>query len=208
MFALGAAFAIAPSRAVAAEFVPKPDFVPKADTYICPDATGGAVDCYLQAVSHLYTMCRNVKSIEIIEFGYEKSAEGTNGAKFDYCVDKHRLSITRPYQAALKEATPNRGAVDGLRALQELWLKSLADLKWAAGETDEQYKLRVAKPYELFSERATAIRAELVADKTKAPAVAGKGKAATAAGKGKAATADKGKAATAAAAPAGSKSAN
>ena len=113
-------------------------------------------------------MCRNVKSIEIIEFGYEKSTEGTNGAKYEYCVDKHRLSITRPYQAALKEATPSRGAVDGLRALQELWLKSLAELKWVPGETDEQYKARVAKPYEIFSERATAIRAVIVADKGKA----------------------------------------
>jgi len=197
--ALGMAIAIVSSHAFAAEFVPIPGFVPKPDTYICPDATGGAVDCYLQAVSHLYTMCRHVKSIEIIEFGYEKSTEGTNGAKSEYCVDKHRISMTRPYQAALKEATPSRGAIDDLRALQELWLKSLAELKWTPGESDEQYKLRVAKPYELFSERATAIRAELVADKAKAPAVAGKGKPATA---------SKGKAATAAAAQAPPKSAN
>jgi hypothetical protein len=201
LFALGTAVAIAASGAPGAEFIPKPDFVPKADTYICPDVTGGAIDCYLQAVSHLYTMCRNVKSIEIIEFGYDKSAEGTNGAKFEYCVDKHRLSMTRPYQAALKEAVPSRGAVDGLRALQEFWLKSLAELKWVPGETDEQYKARVATPYEIFSERATAIRAVLVADRSKPPTVAGKGKAATTTGKGKAP-------ATAAAAPAPSKSAN
>jgi hypothetical protein len=110
-------------------------------------------------------MCRQVKSIEIIEFGYEQSTESTNGAKSEYCVDKHRLSITRPYQSALREATPNRTAVDNLRALQELWLKSLAELKWVAGESDEQYKTRVAKPYELFSERAGAVRAVLAADK-------------------------------------------
>jgi hypothetical protein len=140
LLALGAMAAMAPPAARAAEFVPKPD------TYICPDSTGGAVDCYLQAVTHLYTMCRQVKSIEIIEFGYERSTEGTNGAKSEYCVDKHRLSITRPYQSALREATPNRTAVDNLRALQELWLKSLAELKWVAGESDEQYKARVAKP--------------------------------------------------------------
>ena len=83
-------------------------------------------------------MCRQVKSIEIIEFGYEKSTEGTNGAKSEYCVDKHRLSITRPYQSALREATPNRTAVDGLRALQDLWLKALAELKWIPGESDER----------------------------------------------------------------------
>ena len=174
VLALLAAAAILPSPARSAEFVPKPD------TYLCPDATGGAVDCYLRAVAHLYTMCRNVKSIEIIEFGYEKSTEGTNGAKTEYCMDKHRLSITRPYQSALREATPSRTAIDGLRALQDLWLKSLAELKWIAGETDEQYKARVAKPYEVFSERAAAIRAVLVADKDKAAPAAAKGKAAAA----------------------------
>ena len=159
--ALGVLVAVVPLVAHPAEFIPNPNFVPKADTYICPNSTGGAVDCYLDAVPHLYTMCRHVKSIEIIEFGYEKSTEGTNGAKSEYCIDKHRLSMTRPYQAALKEATPSAKAVDGLRELQELWLKSLNDLKWIPGETDEQYKARVAKPYEIFSERAIAVRAVL-----------------------------------------------
>jgi hypothetical protein len=160
----------------AAEFIPNPNFVPKPDTYICPNSAGSAVECYLEAVAHLYTMCRNVKSIEIIEWGYEKSTEGTNGAKSEYCIDKHRLSMTRPYQAALKEATPNAAAVDGLRALQELWLKSLSELKWNPGETDEQYKARVTKPYEVFTERATAVRAVMVASKDKAPPTADKGK--------------------------------
>ena len=35
----------------------------------------------LDAVRHLYTMCRHVKSIEIIELGFEKAQEGVNGAK-------------------------------------------------------------------------------------------------------------------------------
>jgi hypothetical protein len=74
-------------------FAQKADIAPKPDTYICPNSAGpGAVDCFLNAVEHLYTMCRQVKSIEIIEFGYEKSDEGVNGAKSEYCVDKHRLS--------------------------------------------------------------------------------------------------------------------
>ena len=163
--------------AAAAEFIPDPKFVPKPDTYICPDSIGGAVDCYLQAVSHLYTMCRQVKSIEIIEFGYEKSTEGTNGAKSEYCFDKQKLSMARPYQAALKEAVPNSAAVDGLRGLQDLWLKSLLELRWNPGETDEQYKARVAKPYEAFKERADAVRAVIAAQKDKpAAATADKGK--------------------------------
>ena len=135
-----AAHRVAPRRA--AEPAPKPD------TYLCPNATGGAVDCFLDAVEHLYTMCRQVKSIEIIEFGYEKSDEGVNGAKSEYCVDKHRLSMTRPYQAALREATGSRAAVDGLRALHDLWLKALAELKWKPGESDDEYKARIAKPYD------------------------------------------------------------
>jgi hypothetical protein len=179
-FALGlviGVFVSLPSPARAAEFVPNPSFAPKADTYICPNSTGGAVDCYLDAVPHLYTMCRQVKSIEILEFGYEKSTEGTNGAKSEYCVDKHKLSMARPYQAALKEAVPNSAAVDGLRALQDLWLKSLVELKWHPGETDEQYKARVVQPYEIFKERANAVRAVIAAQKDKAPAAtADKGK--------------------------------
>ena len=132
---------------------------PKPDTYLCPNALGGkAVDCFLDAVAHLYTMCRQVKSIEIIEFGYEKSDEGVNGAKSEYCVDKHKISMTRPYQAALREASGNRNAVDGLRALYDRWLKALAEFKWKTGETDQQYKERIDKPYADFTERATAVR--------------------------------------------------
>jgi hypothetical protein len=167
-----AALALAAVAAVTTSPV-RAETVPKPDTYICPDAGGPtAVDCYLRAVEHLYTMCRQVKSIEIIEFGYEKSDEGTNGAKTEYCVDKHKLSMTRPYQAALKEATPSRSAVDGLRALQDLWLKALAGLKWKAPETDDAYKARVAEPYDAFRERATAVRTALAESKTAPPAKA------------------------------------
>jgi hypothetical protein len=116
-------------------------------------------------------MCRQIKSIEIIEFGYEKSEEGVNGAKTEYCVDKHKLSMTRPYQAALKEATGSRGAVDGLRSLHDLWLKALAELKWVPGESDEQYKARVVKPYAVFTEYATTVRVA-VAQGSGKPAVA------------------------------------
>ena len=185
--ALGLIVALAPVTSRSAEPAPKPD------TYLCPHSTGGAVDCFLHAVEHLYTMCRQVKSIEIIEFGYEKSTEGTNGAKSEYCVDKHRLSITRPYQSALREATPSRSAVDGVRGLYDYWLKALADLKWIPGESDAEYKARIAKPYDVFTERASAVRAMLVASGDKAGTAAGK---------------DKGKPVTAAAAPPRSKSAN
>jgi hypothetical protein len=168
--ALCALFVLAPFSLPAA--AQKADAAPKPETYICPYATGGAVDCFLQAVEHLYTMCRQVKSIEIIEFGYEKAEEGVNGAKTEYCIEKHKLSITRPYQAALREATPNRIAVDGLHTLHGFWLKALAELKWRPGENDETYKARVATPYEAFRNGAGAVRTALAA---------GRGKSATAA---------------------------
>jgi hypothetical protein len=158
-------------------FAQKEPAAPKPDTYLCPDVEGGkAVDCFLKAVEHLYTMCRQVKSIEIIEFGYEKSDEGVNGAKSEYCVDKHKVSITRPYQAALREATGSRGAVDGLRHLYDVWLKALAGLKWQPGETDAQYKERIGQPYLVFTEEATVVRVALDKGAAK-PAVAAAGTA-------------------------------
>ena len=127
--------------------------------YVCPNAEGmGALDCYFDAVSHLYTMCRHVKSIEIIEFGYEKSEEGVNAAKSEYCVDKQKLNITRPYQAALREASGSKQAVEGLQKLQELWVQSLVKLKWSPGESDDQYKARVVQPYDEFRARITEIK--------------------------------------------------
>jgi hypothetical protein len=167
--------------------------------YICPKAdTAGAVDCFLNAVEHLYTMCRQVKSIEIIEFGYEKSDEGVNGAKSEYCVDKQKLSITRPYQAALREATGTRVAVDRLRGLYDVWLQSLASLKWKSGESDAAYKERVGQPYAMFVEHATAVRVALdeaaaarvakgQSDKKGAAAAPSKSKSAAASGAPKAA---------------------
>ena len=131
---------------VAAPAMAANDFDQKPETYICPSG-GDAVDCYLEAVPHLYTMCRQIKSIEILEFGYEHAEEGVNGAKTEYCVDKHRKSITRHFQAALREATKSRAAVESLRALQDLWSKSLAELRWHPGESDDQYKARVATPW-------------------------------------------------------------
>lgn len=146
--------------------------LPKPETYLCPATDGSkAIDCFLNAIEHLYTMCRQVKSIEIIEFGYGKSEEGVNGAKSEYCVDKHKLSMTRPYQAALKEATGSSNAVSGLRSLHDQWLKALAELKWIPGESDEQYKARVAKPYAVFSEQASLVRVALNSAGAK-PAVA------------------------------------
>jgi hypothetical protein len=155
--------------------------------YICPNQSDTGLDCYLDAVRHLYTMCRHIKSIEVIEFGYEKAQEGVNGAKSGYCVDKQKSNIAKPYQAALSEAAPSKDAVNGLHTLQQLWLEALAGLTWKTGESDEDYKTRVARPYVAFVEWTDAIRTA-VATAPKAPA----GKAAKS--KAPAATASKPKA--------------
>jgi hypothetical protein len=147
------------------------DAGPPPEKYICPNSAGAtAVDCFLGAVDHLYTMCRQVKSIEILEFGYAKSEEGVNGAKSEYCIDKHRLSITRPYQAALREATGNHTAVDALRAAHELWLKELSELKWRPPETDAEYKARIARAYDAFREQELVVRAAIASAPAKVAA--------------------------------------
>lgn len=157
-FLAGLAFATLPATAAAAD---TGEFRPRPETYICPNASAFGVDCFLDAVEHLYTMCRQVKSIEIIEFGYQQAEEGVNGAKSEYCIDKHTLSIAKPYQAALKQASGSRLALDGIRALHDLWLQALHDLKWHPPETDDEYKGRVTHPYDVFRERAALVRTAL-----------------------------------------------
>jgi hypothetical protein len=172
----------ATAAAVAAPAATAQKFQPGSN-YICPNNSDTGLDCYLDAVSHLYTMCRHIKSIEVIEFGYDKSQEGVNGAKSEYCVDKQKINITRPYQAALTEVTSSKDAVNGLRMLQQLWLEALVALKWNPGESDDDYKTRVARPYVAFVEWSDAIRAAAAAAPKapaagpKAPAVPPKSKA-------------------------------
>jgi hypothetical protein len=138
--------------------------------YVCPHADGQpALECFFDAVQHLYTMCRNVKSIEILEFGYEKSTEGTNGAKTEYCLDKQKQNIERPYRAALKESLRSKPAVEALRALHESWLAALTGLAWRAGESDADYKARVAQPYEAFTAGIASVRTSLAAAQAPAP---------------------------------------
>lgn len=137
--------------------------------YICPHADGaGALDCYFDAVVHLYTMCRNVKAIEIVEFGYEDSQEGVNNAKYEYCLDKQKQNIAKPYQAALKEARISKQAVEGVRSLHEFWLSAMQHIRWIHGEADDAYKTRVTHVYDEFKDKIDGIRTivALVKEKT------------------------------------------
>ena len=145
----------------------------KVDPYICPlAAQGSGIDCFLEAVPQTYTMCRHIKSIEIIEFGLAGAQEGVHGAKTEYCIDKHKISITRPYQAALREAARSKEEVQTIRQLYDAWLDSLAKLVPVAEDTDEGYKQRVTRPYADFSERTKTIRALAEASTKPAPAAA------------------------------------
>jgi len=171
-----------PARAVTIGGNPGPEH-----NYVCPHADGQpAVECYFDAVQHLYTMCRNVKSIEVIEFGYEQSVEGTNGSKSESCLDKQKQNIVPPFQAALKQAKRSKSAVEALHALQQLWLAAMTELKWHHGESDDQYKARVAKPYDDFKERIATIRTELIVEAPAAKPAPAKSKARKAAPSAKA----------------------
>ena len=132
----------------------------KVNPYICPTAAqSSGLNCFLEAVPQTYTMCREIKSIEIIEFGLAGAQEGVNGAKTESCIDKHKLLIVRPYQAALRESAHSKEMVQKLRELHDLWLDSLGKLLPAAGETDTAYKERVVAPYDAFSVQIKALQA-------------------------------------------------
>lgn len=146
--------------ALCAALAPTPaQALDKVDTYICPTQfQGSGIECFLEAVPQTYTMCRHIKHIEIIEFGLAGAQEGANGAKTEYCIEKHKLSITRPYQAALREAARSKDEVQGLRKLYDMWLDSLGKLVPVAGENNEAYLKRVSQPYSMFNEQITVIR--------------------------------------------------
>jgi hypothetical protein len=158
--------------AFAALFAPLPAHAQKFEAgsvYICPNNSETGLDCYLDAVVHLYTMCRHVKSIEIIEFGHVKAQEGVNGAKSEYCVDKQKINITRPYQAALRESTGFREAVEHLRDLQQFWLDAMANLRWK-GEDPHDYEYRVTKVYDELSYKIDGVRVAFTTAQDNAPA--------------------------------------
>lgn len=130
-----------------------------ANNYICPHSDDKApLDCYFDAIPHLYTMCKHVKSIEIIEFGYEHATEGTHGAKSEYCVAKQKQNMAKPFQGALRDAAISQQATEAMKGLQDYWLASMTELTWREGESDADYKARTTEPYERFKERIAGIK--------------------------------------------------
>ncbi|HEY1329165.1 MAG TPA: hypothetical protein VGI14_19670 [Casimicrobiaceae bacterium] len=151
---LAATLGASDARAVVIGGNPGPQY-----NYICPHAdAGGPLDCYFDAVVHLYTMCRNVHAIEILEFGYEDSKEGEHAAKYEYCLDKQKQNIEPRYKAALKEAHISKQAVEGVRSLHEYWLGAMQHIRWNEGESDDAYKTRLAHVYDELKEKIEGIR--------------------------------------------------
>lgn len=170
---LGTALAV---PATAQVYLAKPRMVGgnsgPAYNYVCPNVEKGtAMDCYFDAVRHLYTMCKHVKSIEIIEYGIEKSSEGTNATKTEYCIDKQKGNIARPYEVALREVAISKESVVTLKGLHAYWIESLAGLRWVPGETDEDYNLRTGMVHPVLDERIDEIRiaVEEAREKSSAP---------------------------------------
>jgi hypothetical protein len=141
--------------------------------YVCPHADGqGAMACYLDAVEHLYTMCRNVKAIEILTYGYEDSLDGVNAAKYESCVEKQKHNMAHPYAAALKDAHRDKALAEALRGLHEDWTAALARIRWNRGESDADYKARVAAAYDGFHARIDKIHLIVAEEKARKTAVA------------------------------------
>ncbi|HSD00290.1 MAG TPA: hypothetical protein VLI21_15395, partial [Casimicrobiaceae bacterium] len=54
--------------------------------------------------------------------------------------------------------------MERLHELHDLWLSAMSQLTWRSGETDDDYKARVSRPYEQFKERIALIRTTMTAE--------------------------------------------
>jgi len=138
--------------------------------FVCPNADAlSATECFLDAAEHLYTVCRHVKSIELIEHGFEKAEDGVNGTKSNYCRQKQKTSMPRYFKAALKEAQASSSCVSAhhINQLYAVWTASMTSLKQLPGETEQEYYRRIAIPYQAFAEYKQHIRDTLAASPEK-----------------------------------------
>ncbi|MCL2297278.1 MAG: hypothetical protein FWC38_08890 [Proteobacteria bacterium] len=126
---------------------------PSAD-FVCPrDSKISAIACFLNAVEHLYTVCRQVKSIELIEFGFAQAEEGPNSLKSEFCRRKQKASLPAYLNAAQREAQvmSSCDAVYILNDLYTVWSAAMIGLRLRPNETEAEYQQRIAAPYLSFS---------------------------------------------------------
>ncbi|MDR0250080.1 MAG: hypothetical protein LBI35_02045 [Burkholderiales bacterium] len=125
---------------------------PSAD-FVCPRATrSSAIECFLGAVEHLYTVCRQVKSIELLEFGFDQAEEGPNGLKSEFCRRKQKVSLPPYLDAAQREAQVMSSceAAYILSDLYMVWNTAMIGLRLRPNETEAEYQQRTATPYLTF----------------------------------------------------------
>ncbi|MDR2173546.1 MAG: hypothetical protein LBE32_05015 [Burkholderiales bacterium] len=126
---------------------------PSAD-FVCPHASKiSAIGCFLAAVEHLYTVCRQVKSIELLEFGFDQAEEEPNSLKSEFCRRKQKASLPSYLEAAQREAQvmSSCDAVYILNDLYTVWDAAMTGLRLRPSETEAEYQRRIAGPYLSFS---------------------------------------------------------
>jgi hypothetical protein len=134
--------------------------------FVCPHAAAkaSAIECFLDAVEHLYTVCRQVKAIELLEFGFDQAEKGANGLKSEFCRRKQKASLPFYYDAALREAKA-MSSCDTARLLNDLylvWNTTMAGLRQPPNETEAEYQQRIAVPYPAFAAYRQHVRDALV----------------------------------------------
>lgn len=154
--------------------LPESDYIlaqPSAE-YVCPHASRiSAIGCFLDAVDHLYTVCRQVKAIELLEFGFARGEQGANGLKSAYCRGKQKITLPPYFEAAQREALAMSSceAVVGLNDLYIVWSTAMAGLRQQPNETEDDYRRRIAVPYPAFAAYSQHIREALAANPIQRP---------------------------------------
>jgi hypothetical protein len=133
--------------------------------FVCPRhaAEASAIECFLEAVEHLYTVCRQVKSIELLEFGFANAEEGLNGLKSEFCRRKQKTSLPQYFDAALREAQA-MSSCEAARTLNDLymiWSATMVGLRPYLNETEADYQQRIAVPYLAFAAYRQQVREAL-----------------------------------------------
>ncbi|MDR2711442.1 MAG: hypothetical protein LBB65_09035 [Burkholderiales bacterium] len=163
-----------PSKSSASkESEPSSPFVQPSADFVCPHANKvSAIECFLDGVEHFYTVCRQVKAIELLEFGFDHAEEGANGLKSEFCRRKQKASLPPYLDAALHEAQA-MSSCEAARALDDLyvvWNAAMTGLRQYPGDTEAEYRQRIAVPYSAFAAYRQQIRDTLTAAANQQPA--------------------------------------
>ncbi len=137
--------------------------------YVCPHADGKPpLDCYFDAVA---APLHDVPQREVDRdhrIRLREIARRHERREKRIVSRQAEAEYRAPLQGRAEGGGKSKQAVEGLHGLQDTWLAAMTELQWHSGESDDEYKTRVAKPYDDFAERIDGIRTEIVALETKA----------------------------------------